>query len=185
MQGPAMLVQEVAWAKMLVTYTQERGLKRGVIETFDGKHPCDLCNKAAEMRQQEQPHVRWKSDATIHEHRLCGDLYRIATLRDMLALSYRRDSWEDHLEWVWADSQNRVSVLQDEESSPGYGILNLRVAKTFTDSVRLELSLENLLDKHYTDHLGGVNRVTGGDLATGEHIPGAGRFAYVSLGWEF
>lgn len=55
MQGPAMLVQEVAWAKMLVTYTQERGLKRGVIETFDGKHPCDLCNKAAEMRQQEQP----------------------------------------------------------------------------------------------------------------------------------
>lgn len=114
-----------------------------------------------------------------------GDLYRIAPLRGMFDLSYRRDSWESHLEWVWADSQNRVSVLQDEESSPGYGVLNLRVAKTFTDSVRLELGLENLLDKHYTDHLGGVNRVTGGDLASGEHIPGAGRFAYVSLGWEF
>ncbi len=55
MQGPAMLVQEVAWAKMLVSYTQERGLKRGVIETFDGNHPCDLCKKAAELRQQEQP----------------------------------------------------------------------------------------------------------------------------------
>jgi hypothetical protein len=55
MQGPAMMVQEVAWVKMLVSYTQERGLKRGVIETFDGNHPCDLCKKAAEIRQQEQP----------------------------------------------------------------------------------------------------------------------------------
>jgi hypothetical protein len=56
MQGPAMLVQEVAWVNMLVSYTQERGLKRGVIETFDGNHPCSLCKKAAELRQQEQPH---------------------------------------------------------------------------------------------------------------------------------
>lgn len=55
MQGPAMLVQEVAWVKMLVSYTQERGLKRGVMETFDGKHPCELCKKAAEIREQEQP----------------------------------------------------------------------------------------------------------------------------------
>lgn len=55
MQGPAMLVQEVAWVKMLVSYTQERGLKRGLIETFDGNHPCGLCKKAAEIRQQEQP----------------------------------------------------------------------------------------------------------------------------------
>lgn len=55
MQGPAMLVQEVAWVKMLVSYTQERGLKRGVMETFDGNHPCGLCKKAAELRQQEQP----------------------------------------------------------------------------------------------------------------------------------
>lgn len=55
MQGPAMLVQEVAWVKMLVSYTQERGLKRGVIETFDGQHPCHLCEKAAEIRQREEP----------------------------------------------------------------------------------------------------------------------------------
>ena len=53
MQGPALLVQEVAWAKMLVTYTQERGLKRGVLETFDGKHPCKMCAKAAELRKSE------------------------------------------------------------------------------------------------------------------------------------
>ena len=54
MQGPAALVQEVAWAGMLWTYTQERGFKRGVIETFDGGHPCALCHKAEEIHQQEQ-----------------------------------------------------------------------------------------------------------------------------------
>lgn len=55
MPGPAVLLQQVAWINMLVSYTQERGLKRGVIETFDGNHPCKLCRKAAELRQQEQP----------------------------------------------------------------------------------------------------------------------------------
>ncbi len=53
MQGPAMMMQEVAWVKMLVTYTQDRGLKRAVIETFDGEHPCELCAKAAEIREKE------------------------------------------------------------------------------------------------------------------------------------
>lgn len=53
MQGPALLVQEVAWAKMLVSYTSERGLVRGVVETFDGKHPCKMCAKAEEFRKNE------------------------------------------------------------------------------------------------------------------------------------
>lgn len=55
MPGPAVLVQQAAWVNMLVTYTQERGLKRGIIETFDGQHPCEMCKKAAELRRQEQP----------------------------------------------------------------------------------------------------------------------------------
>jgi iron complex outermembrane receptor protein len=114
-----------------------------------------------------------------------GDLYRIAPLRGMFDLSYRRASWESHFEWLWADSQNKVSDIQDESSSPGYGILNLRLAKTFMETLRVELGVENLLDKLYTDHLGGVNRIAGGDVAVGDRIPGAGRFAYASLSWEF
>lgn len=53
MQGPAMLVQEVAWAKMLVSYSRKKGLARGVVETFDGKHPCKMCAKAEELRKSE------------------------------------------------------------------------------------------------------------------------------------
>ena len=114
-----------------------------------------------------------------------GDLYRIAPLRGMVDLAYRHETWESHLEWVWADSQNHVSDLQGESPSPGYGILNLRIAKMFFKTLRLEAGVENLLDKRYADHLGGVNRVSGGDLAVGERIPSAGRFAYGSLSWEF
>lgn len=61
MQGPAVLIQEIAWVRMLVTYTQERGLTRGVVETFDGNHPCDLCVKASEIREgegQQEPSER-------------------------------------------------------------------------------------------------------------------------------
>lgn len=53
MQGPAMLVQEVAWAKMLGRYCSENGLARGVVRTFDGKHPCKMCAKAEELRNSE------------------------------------------------------------------------------------------------------------------------------------
>ena len=53
MQGPAMLTQEVAWVGMLVSYTRDRGLARGVMETFDGNHPCAMCVKASKMREND------------------------------------------------------------------------------------------------------------------------------------
>ena len=53
LQGPAMLTQEIAWAGMLVTYTRDRGLARGVMETFDGEHPCEMCLKAAKLKKDE------------------------------------------------------------------------------------------------------------------------------------
>jgi iron complex outermembrane receptor protein len=114
-----------------------------------------------------------------------GSLYRIAPLRGLIDLSYEKNSWEGHLECVWADSQNDVATLQDETPSPGYAFFNLRVARTFAKTLRVEVGVENLLDKLYADHLSGVNRVTGSDLATGARVPGAGRFAYTSVSWEF
>lgn len=53
MQGPAMLMQEMAWASMLATYTRDRGIARGVLETFDGRHPCKMCEKAEDLRKRE------------------------------------------------------------------------------------------------------------------------------------
>jgi len=54
LQEPAMLVQEVAWVRMIFTYSQENGLARGITETFSGNRPCALCHHAAEMRKDSQ-----------------------------------------------------------------------------------------------------------------------------------
>ena len=55
LQGPALLVQEVAWAGMLVNYSRENGLARGVVETFDGSRPCPLCRAAEKLRKETTP----------------------------------------------------------------------------------------------------------------------------------
>ncbi len=48
------MLQAVAWARMLVDYTEERGLVVGVTETFDGSRACPMCKKIAAGRQEEQ-----------------------------------------------------------------------------------------------------------------------------------
>lgn len=114
-----------------------------------------------------------------------GDLYRIAPLRGIVDLNYQDRCWESHLEWVWSAKQDQVSALQGETPSPGFGFLNFRVARVFAESVRWEIGVENIFDKRYADHLSGVNRVMGSDVAAGERVPGAGRFGYTSLSWSF
>jgi hypothetical protein len=48
------VLQVVAWAQMIRTYSEERGLVEGVKDTFDGEHPCNLCNRIAEEKQSRQ-----------------------------------------------------------------------------------------------------------------------------------
>jgi iron complex outermembrane receptor protein len=144
----------------------------------------------AELEAEWRMHPMWNLAGTLSNVRgrnkeTGGDLYRIAPLRGMVDLAFRHDAWESRLECMWAGSQSRVSTIQDETSTPGHAIFNLRLARSFQSGIRIEAGVENLLDKRYTDHLGGVNRVSGGDLGTGERIPGAGRFAYGSVSWEF
>lgn len=48
-------LQTVAWAGMLWTYTQEDGsLLSGVKKTFDGQHPCTMCDSIKEAQSQER-----------------------------------------------------------------------------------------------------------------------------------
>jgi len=49
------VLQTMAWAGMLVTYTQADGsLLSGVRKTFDGEHPCSMCDSIKEARQKER-----------------------------------------------------------------------------------------------------------------------------------
>jgi len=47
-------LQTVAWTGMLWTYTQEDGsLLSGVKKTFDGEHPCTMCDSIKTAKSQE------------------------------------------------------------------------------------------------------------------------------------
>lgn len=48
------MLQVVAWSGMLVSYTQKDGVVEGARKTFDGEHPCSLCEVISKSRDAEQ-----------------------------------------------------------------------------------------------------------------------------------
>lgn len=53
-----------AWGKMIVDYSAENGLVEGVKQTFDGEHPCELCNSIATAKKDDSnsQELPWKSE---------------------------------------------------------------------------------------------------------------------------
>jgi hypothetical protein len=46
--------QSVAWVGMVITYSQEGTLTQAFAKTFDGKHPCCLCNQIAQAQKSQK-----------------------------------------------------------------------------------------------------------------------------------
>jgi iron complex outermembrane receptor protein len=111
------------------------------------------------------------------------NLYRIAPLNGSLALRYGGESWAVTLETVMAAEQDKVSVTNHENPSPGWVLLNLhghyRLAGFRDRDVLVRAGVTNLLDQEYRPHLHGINRVKESDVAVGTRLPGAGLTAYV------
>jgi hypothetical protein len=53
------LLQTMAWTGMLFTYSRDATFRTAIVKTFDGQHPCSLCNAVksgrAEQKKQDQP----------------------------------------------------------------------------------------------------------------------------------
>lgn len=71
-------LQSVAWMGMIVTYSRDASFAEAVIKTFDGKHPCGLCDaiqkSCNEEKKQDQqaktgskldPGLAWETVAFI------------------------------------------------------------------------------------------------------------------------
>lgn len=114
-----------------------------------------------------------------------GALYRIAPLRGLVDFAWQEGRWDLHLECVWAAAQRRTATIQNEAATPGFACWNLRAGVGLSERIRLETGIENLFNQHYRDHLGGINRVGGGDLAIGSPIPSAARSGYLMLRCAF
>lgn len=48
--GPYAMLQGVAWATMLASYSVENGVVQGAIDTFSGERPCHLCKSIADAK---------------------------------------------------------------------------------------------------------------------------------------
>ena len=61
------LAQSLAWAGMLVSYSQEGTIAEAVEKTFDGAHPCKLCKviDAGQEAERQSENDRATSDMKI------------------------------------------------------------------------------------------------------------------------
>ena len=52
---PQGILQTIAWGKMISSYSEQSGLEEGLRKTFDGQHPCNLCERIAQSRPDSTP----------------------------------------------------------------------------------------------------------------------------------
>jgi hypothetical protein len=52
--GHWLVLQSVAWSEMIVEYSRTDSLTVAVEKTFDGRHPCGLCQQIASFSKKEQ-----------------------------------------------------------------------------------------------------------------------------------
>ncbi len=62
---PWAVLQSAAWATMLVNHLRTDSLPQAMSRTFDGRHPCPLCNAIARSKKSEK-----KSDSMPNLTRL-------------------------------------------------------------------------------------------------------------------
>ncbi|MCB1703903.1 MAG: TonB-dependent receptor [Halioglobus sp.] len=128
-------------------------------------------------------YVRGENDST-------GDnLYNMMPLNATATLEYNRLSWTGALEWQVVDDKDKISEVRNEVPTSSYSLLNIRGSYTWRD-VRLDLGVENALDKGYDMPLGGAYVGQGQTMSPtgvpwGVVVPGMGRSLYVGVNYSF
>lgn len=133
------------------------------------------------------------------KNRTTGDhLYNMMPLNARLALEHRLGSWTNTVEGQAVAGKEEVSEVRGEVKTPGYGLLHLRSSYEWKN-VRIDLGIENALDRQYALPLGGAYIGQGATMslgsttawtATGQPpygyvVPGMGRSFYLGLNYKF
>jgi len=124
------------------------------------------------------------------ENRTTGDaLYNIMPLNAKLALLQQQGTWSNTAEVQWVDAKTRVSTVRNEMQTAAYTLVHLRSSYSW-EHARLDLAVENLLDRFYMMPLGGAYLGQGASMSSGSipwgvPVPGMGRSFNVSLSADF
>ncbi len=124
------------------------------------------------------------------ENRTTGDnLYNIMPLNAKLAVAQRLGRWTNTVEAQIVAGKHEVSQVRNEIQTGGYSLFNLRSSYEWKQA-RLDVGIENLLDKAYALPLGGAYAGQGTTMSIngipwGVAVPGMGRTLYTSLNYRF
>lgn len=113
------------------------------------------------------------------------DLYRMMPLNTRINLFYHQDNWQTNLSLHAYNKQTAVAKLNNETASAGYAVVDWQADYFITSGLVAKLGVNNLLDKQYNAHLGGVNRANGSDIAVGQRVNAPGRNVYLALDYQF
>lgn len=124
------------------------------------------------------------------ENRTTGDdLYNIMPFNVKLALVQSLGAWSNTAEFQWAAAKKNVSQVRNEMRSGAYGLLNLRSSYEWQHA-RLDIGIENALDRFYAMPLGGAYvgqgaSMTSNGIPWGVPVPGIGRSINIALNLHF
>ncbi|MBM3879930.1 MAG: TonB-dependent receptor [Verrucomicrobia bacterium] len=149
-------------------------------------YPASAADRTAfNARDTDRADVNFDSHALLRFTPRAGPAYELGFARKSRSpSSLERYLWTP-LSASAGQADGRTYLGNQEPTTPGYALLHLRVGYRWRRGLHVGLGVENVFDRRYADHLGGINRVAGGPLALGERIPGPGRWAYASVTYEF
>lgn len=119
-----------------------------------------------------------------------GNLYKMMPFNMKLSLDHRLHDWQSAIEMQFVDGKDDVQAIRNETTTPSYILLNARTGYEW-GPVRLDVGLDNVLDKQYYHPLAGAYlgdrygmNPTGDSRFTppwGRNIAGMGRSAFVGV----
>ena len=97
--------------------------------------------------------------------------------------------WNGALELELVGAKDRVSATRNEMRTAGYGLLHLRAGWEL-GGLRIDVGIENLLDRFYRHPLGGAYLGQGKTMSAtgvpwGTPVPGPGRSFHAGVNWKF
>lgn len=113
-----------------------------------------------------------------------AELYHIMPLNGKIAAEFAWKKWTSELVTHLVNSKKQVNELRSEPETPGYALLDIGTSYQFSKLLKLDFSISNILNQHYSLPLGGVDLVNF-DRATRTPVAGMGRSYNFALNLEF
>ena len=125
-------------------------------------------------------YVRGTRDVVPASGVLTPNLSEIPPLRFQMRLRYDTGKYFGEAEGIFSGAQHNVDSELGEQSTPGYGIANLRAGAHYK-GINLTLALNNLFGRMYYEHLSYQRD----PFRSGVRVPEPGRNFFVNLSYRY